>query len=96
MNKMLSKEERQEAIMNAAKKVAESANYAHSNFGDSGALRRTTITIPDKMMDEISMLTATNKVRRAGPTTLSALVRDLLEHYLAEQKRLNDCVGQGE
>lgn len=81
MEAKLTEHERNNVIKEAGKKVAEQANY-QGNEQPASALTRTTITIPQDVMNEISMITTKNKIKRQGPPTISALIRDLLESYL--------------
>jgi len=84
MNSKLTENERNSVIEAAGKKVAEQA-VIKGNDQSTSELTRTTITIPKDVMNEITMITTKNKIKRQGPPTISALIRSLLESYLEAQ-----------
>lgn len=91
MDAKLTENERNTAIQEAGKKVADQAVF-NTNEQPASALTRTTITIPKDVMNEITMITTKNKIKRQGPPTISALIRDLLESYLDAQRRTDQAL----
>lgn len=92
MSVTLTESERDSVIQEAGKKVADNATFNNEDKPVS-ALARTTITIPSDVLNEITMITTKNKIKRQGPPTISALIRGLLESYLDAQNRSDQGPG---